>query len=156
MVHTSTIKIGVISDTHGSLPGHIADIFCGVDFIIHAGDIGGQRVLDQLGRIAPVYAVCGNMDRGGLRSDLSGYRVVSAGDILLYVVHDIYDMNIDPEEDGVTVVVSGHTHCQHLERREGVMYLNPGSARHPRGSGASVAVLTVAGKLVDVDFVNLD
>ncbi|MDH5588763.1 MAG: metallophosphatase family protein [Gemmatimonadota bacterium] len=138
--------IGVISDTHGLLRQEALDALAGSDLILHAGDVGDARILDMLGRIAPVHAVYGNTDWGDLRSHLPGTTVVDlgrpdgtpSGDAvpvgpLAYVTHDLDDLDLDPAAAGLSLVVTGHTHRAHAETRDGVLYLNPGSAGPIRG-----------------------
>ena len=120
--------IGVISDTHGLLRPEAVKALKGVELIIHAGDIGAPKVLAGLERLAPVHAVRGNIDRGDWASDLPHTRVVEVGGVLLYVLHELFTLDLDPAAAGFAAVIFGHTHSPHLERKNGVLYLNPGSA----------------------------
>jgi len=136
------LRIGVISDTHGSLDAAAIDALWGVDLIIHAGDIDTPDVLRALNRTAPVTAVRGNMDRGHWSADLSTTEVIEAGKSLIYVLHDLQRLALDPAAAGFRAVVCGHTHRPTVQRRNGVVFINPGSAAYPRwGSNPSVAVL---------------
>ena len=134
-------KIGIISDTHGSLPREVQDIFRGVQEIIHAGDIGADDVLIELGMIAPVQAVFGNMDGHDLRKKLSakleyqrmGYRFIIS-----------HFKGIVEFKDFPIIYIYGHTHLAKIKKNGEVFYINPGSAtRPPKGKNASVAVLTI-------------
>jgi putative phosphoesterase len=136
------LRIGVISDTHGSLDAMAIDALRGVDLIIHAGDIDTPEVLAELNRTAPVTAVRGNMDRGRWSAGLSTTEVVEAGESHIYVLHDFQRLALDPIAAGFRAVVCGHTHRPTVQRRNGVVFINPGSAAYPRwGSSPSVAVL---------------
>lgn len=119
--------IGVISDTHGLLRPNVADKLCGVERIIHAGDVGNPDILDELENIAPVVAVRGNVDRGAWAQTLPLTAVVEVGHRLLYVLHDLHALDLDPVAAGFAAVISGHSHKPLAEERYGVLYLNPGS-----------------------------
>lgn len=120
--------IGVISDTHGLLRPQAVAALQGAELIIHAGDIGGPEVLAALERIAPVCAVRGNTDRGHWSRNLPLNRVVEVGGVHLYVLHELYALDLDPAAAGFQAVIFGHSHRPHQERQDGVLYLNPGSA----------------------------
>jgi putative phosphoesterase len=124
----ATVDVGVISDTHGLVRPQAIDALHGVDAILHAGDIGSPEVLQQLGEIAPVHAVRGNVDRDAWAKRLPLRDAVEIGDRLIYVVHDIADLDLDPAAAEIAIVVSGHSHRPGAEQRNGVLYLNPGSA----------------------------
>jgi hypothetical protein len=133
--------VGVISDTHGTLPAGLEEAFRGVERIIHAGDIGGERVLVELEAMAPVVAVRGNMDMPPLDWRLPDSRLVELAGRRVFVTHN--ERHIDHLPDGVDVVVTGHTHRATVARREGRLYVNPGSAGRPGadGRGPTVAIL---------------
>ena len=120
--------IGVISDTHGLLRPEAMKALEGVELIIHAGDIGTPRSWRIWRRIAPVHAVRGNTDRGDWAADLPPSRVVEVGGVQLYVLHELFCLDLDPAAAGINAVIYGHSHHPHLERKNGVLYLNPGSA----------------------------
>ena len=137
-------KIGIISDTHGMLRSEIAAVFAGVDLIIHAGDIGGSLVMMELEKIAPVSAVRGNMDKALRSNELPASNVVTAGDVQLYVLHDLARLDLDPAAAGFAAVIYGHSHRQMQETRDGVLYFNPGSAGPRRYSlPASVGLIII-------------
>jgi uncharacterized protein len=121
-------SIGVISDTHGLLRQEALEALRGSDIIIHAGDIGSVQVLESLRKIAPVRAVRGNTDNGEWAWILPKFEIIETGQILLYVVHDLSDLNLDPAAAGVSAVISGHSHTPLIRREKGVLFLNPGSA----------------------------
>lgn len=120
--------IGVISDTHGLLRPGAVDVLRGADLIVHAGDVGAPDVLPALARLAPVFAVRGNVDREAWARVLPETQVVEAGGLFLYVLHDLGLLDLDPKAAGFAVVISGHSHRPALAERNGVLFLNPGSA----------------------------
>jgi len=129
----------VISDTHALVRDEALAALRGSDLIVHAGDIGGPDVLDALRAIAPVYAVRGNNDRDAWGRTLPHTEVVEVGGHLLYLVHDIADLDVDPAAAGFAAVIYGHSHKPVAERRDGVLFLNPGSAG-PRRFRLPIAV----------------
>jgi putative phosphoesterase len=120
--------IGVISDTHGRITNRALKALQGSDLIIHAGDIGNLGVLDALNKIAPVYGVRGNTDRGAWAQTLPMTQMVEAGDKLIYVIHNIAMLDIDPKVAGVDVIIYGHSHIPKKDYKGGIIYFNPGSA----------------------------
>ena len=148
--------IGVISDTHGRLNRDAVDLFEDVDFIIHAGDIGAPEILEALERRAPIFAVRGNMDGGSWTNDLPDTRVVKLGGALLYVIHDLGELDLDPRASGYDAVINGHTHRTAIREQNGVLYLNPGSASYPGDSQRpTVALLQVKGTDLSARFVEV-
>jgi hypothetical protein len=148
--------IGVISDTHGLLRPEAVRALEGVEMILHAGDVGGPEVLEALGRLAPVFAVRGNNDRGAWAEELPEWEVVEVGTVGVYVIHDLKEMDLSPSAAGFRVVVSGHSHKPELEERRGVLYLNPGSAGPRRFRlPVSVARLRVEGAEVSAELLEL-
>jgi putative phosphoesterase len=100
----------------------------GSDFIVHAGDIGHMGIIQQLAELAPVTAVRGNNDNGVWATGLRETDVLNVGEVLIYVIHDLAQLDLDPVAAGFHVVVSGHSHRPRIEERNGVLYVNPGSA----------------------------
>ncbi|MBI9083001.1 MAG: metallophosphoesterase [Desulfobacterales bacterium] len=143
------LTIGIISDTHGTLPEKAIEALAGVQVILHAGDIGSEEVIGQLERIAPVIAVRGNMDGGPWCQDRAITEAVELGGIGVYLLHDIHHLDLDPAAGGFSLVVSGHTHRAVAIEQNGVLFLNPGSAAYPRhGSPPGIARVTIEnGKL---------
>ena len=128
----------------------------GVERIVHAGDIGNPEVLDALARVAPVTAVRGNNDRGGWASDIPETEVVEVGGVSLYVLHDLHELDLDPRAAGFAAVIAGHSHQPRVEARDGVLYLNPGSAGPRRFKlPISLARLTVTGARVSARLLTL-
>jgi putative phosphoesterase len=140
------ILIGVISDTHGLLRPEALAALRDSDRIIHAGDVGSPEILEELTAIAPVTAVRGNVDKSSWARELTETDVLDAGGILIYVLHDLAQLDLKPKAAGFAVVVSGHSHVPKQETRDGVLYFNPGSAG-PRRFKLPVAI----GKLVVED-----
>lgn len=126
-MHGETI-VGVISDTHGLLRPEAVAALAGSDLIVHAGDIGSPDILPALSRIAPVHAVRGNIDTQSWAATIPLIEVVSAGELLLYVLHDVKQLDLDPRVAGFAAVISGHSHAPRQENHAGVLYFNPGSA----------------------------
>lgn len=149
-------RIGVISDTHGLLRPEALDALSGSDLIIHAGDIGPRSILDQLAEIAPVTAVRGNVDRDGWCSELKLDEVVEVDARTLYVIHDLGTLQLDPAAAGFDMVIFGHSHRPDISEREGVTYLNPGSAGPKRFSlPVSVATLAVSKTGIEARLIQL-
>jgi hypothetical protein len=124
----AALRIGLISDTHGLLRPEALSFLAGCDQIVHAGDIGSAAILDTLAGIAPLTAVRGNNDTAGWAAGLPDTALLQAGGILLYALHDLAQLAIDPASRGLRVVVSGHSHKPKIEARHGVLFVNPGSA----------------------------
>jgi putative phosphoesterase len=124
----SHFKIGLISDTHGLLRPEAVRALEGVQHIIHAGDIGGQEIIEQLRSIAPVDAVRGNNDKGSWAAEIPLYQALELGGMSIYVLHDLKEIDIDPKAAGFQVVVAGHSHQPRITERDGVHFMNPGSA----------------------------
>jgi putative phosphoesterase len=143
------VIIGVISDTHGLLRPETVAALQGSDYIIHAGDIGDPQILDRLAAIAPVTAVRGNLDHGAWAKKIPATNVLEIGEILIYVLHRIQDLDLKPEAAKFAAVIYGHSHVPKQESKKGVLYFNPGSAG-PRRFNLPVSVgrlLLTNGKL---------
>ena len=121
-------RIGVISDTHGLLRPEAVEALRDVDRIVHAGDVGSPDVLRGLEKIASVTAVRGNNDHGPWAAKLPLTDVLDVGDVLLYVIHDVKELDVDPRAAGLAAVIAGHSHRPLAEERDGVLFFNPGSA----------------------------
>jgi putative phosphoesterase len=122
------VRVGVISDTHGLLRPEAELALRGVDLIVHAGDVGDLEVLTRLKRIAPVFAVRGNVDTDPWAQQLPLTTVVEADGVSFYVLHNLREMELRPEAARFDFVISGHTHQPEQSERQGVLYVNPGSA----------------------------
>jgi len=139
------MKIGIISDTHGNLRPDAFEALKQADHILHAGDVGDPEVLEALERLAPLSCVRGNMDGGAWSKSLPPSEMVELGGKVIYLVHDLYTMDIDPLTAGVEVIVSGHTHQSEIRNDQGILYLNPGSASYGRyGSPPSLGWIEIS------------
>jgi len=136
---SGVLTIGLISDTHGLLRPEAIEALKGSDFIVHAGDIGSPVVLAGLSRLAPVTAIRGNVDRGPWASSLPDNEVLQAGAAFIFVIHNIADLDLDPAAAGFQAVVSGHSHQPGWREKDGVLFVNPGSAG-PRRFKLPIAV----------------
>ena len=150
-------RIGLISDTHGLLRPEALAFLRGSDRIVHGGDIGQASVLEQLGSIAPVTAVRGNNDRDAWAEAIPETDVLEVGEVLIYVIHDIALLDLDPAAAGFQVVVSGHSHKPQMHTRDGVLYVNPGSSG-PRRFKLPIAAgeLVIDGRTVQARWTELD
>ncbi|MHB0867725.1 MAG: metallophosphoesterase family protein [Thermoleophilia bacterium] len=150
-------RVGLISDTHGVLRPDAIKFLRGSDFIVHAGDICEAAILEELATLAPLTAVRGNCDQGAWAEALSQTEFLQVGTRFLYAIHNLNRLDIEPNAAGVHVVVSGHTHKPLVEKRNGVLFVNPGSAgRRGAGHPGSVGELTVDGESVSARIVALE
>ena len=121
------MRVPVISDTHGLLRPAVAEALAGAPLVLHAGDVGKPATLEALRAIAPVRAIRGNVDRGDWADALPATDTLEIAGRRVHLVHDRADIDVDPAEDGIDVVVSGHSHRAREERVGGTLWLNPGS-----------------------------
>lgn len=151
------IRIGLISDTHDLVRPEARRALAGVERILHAGDICSPEVLAALGSIAPVTAVRGNNDRGPWASAIPATQTMTIANVSIHVIHNLDELEQDPEAVGFRVVVYGHSHRPRVERRGGVLFVNPGSAGPRRFTlPISVGVLEIADGNVDAKLYTLD
>ena len=150
------LRVGLISDTHGLVRPEASAFLRGCNYIIHAGDIGSQNVLQALSVIAPITAVRGNNDKDSWAAVLPERELVQFGETFVYVIHELAQLDIEPQAAGVSVVVSGHSHQPLVQERNGVLYVNPGSAG-PRRFKLPIAVgeLNIVGTSVTSRIVEL-
>ena len=134
--------VGVISDTHGLLRPEALAKLAGVDHIVHAGDIGSAEIIERLAEIAPVTAVRGNNDRQSWADRIPESATIEIGARRIHVVHDLSELGIDPAAERVAVVISGHSHKPAVVARDGVLFLNPGSAG-PRRFKLPICIATL-------------
>ena len=150
------MRMGVISDTHGLLRPEAQRALQGVQLIIHAGDVGAPEILAQLKRIAPVFAVRGNVDTQPWAQELPLTTVVEISGFHFYVLHNLRDLDVKPQSAGFDAVISGHTHQAEQRTDSGVLYLNPGSAGPRRFQlPVTLALLELDRKPWKVDIVSL-
>jgi putative phosphoesterase len=148
--------VGVISDTHGLLRPQAQRALQGVELIIHAGDIGGPEILEALEKVAPVFPVRGNTDKGYWARKLPQTRMVEVGGTHLYILHDLYLLDLDPAAAGFRAVICGHSHRPSSAQKDGILYLNPGSAGPRRFTlPISLALLRVSGHTLQAEVIEL-
>lgn len=151
------MKIGLIADTHGLLRPEALAALQDVDHLIHAGDVGGPQILAELERIAPLSVVRGNNDSDAWADAIPESLTLRFGAIGLYVLHDLKKLAIDPKAEGIDVVIAGHSHKPLQEERDGVLFLNPGSAGPRRFKlPISVALLHIDGDAVRFELITLE
>jgi putative phosphoesterase len=150
-------RIGLISDTHGLLRPEAIAFLRGSAHIVHGGDIGDAAILSELAALAPITAVRGNNDTGPWAKALRETEILQVGEIRIYILHNIAQLDVDPAAAGFHVVVSGHSHKPSVEKRDGVLYVNPGSCG-PRRFKLPIAVaeLAVAGQSIEARVVELE
>ncbi len=149
--------IGVISDTHGLLRSEALEALRGSELILHAGDIGPSDIIEQLRAIAPVHVVRGNCDHGPWAQTLPETEVVPIADSHVYMIHDVGRLDLEPATTGLAAVIYGHSHRPEIETRDGVLYLNPGSAGPRRFSlPVSVAHLHADDNGLRAEIIELD
>lgn len=150
-------RLGILSDTHGLLRPEALVFLKGCDHIVHGGDIGSPEVLAQLSTVAAVTAVRGNNDRGDWADQLPESVLFEFSGKFIYALHDLSLLDIDPLATGVHVVVSGHSHKPMVEQRDGIVYVNPGSAG-PRRFRLPIAVaeLVIVGGAIATRIVELE
>jgi putative phosphoesterase len=150
-------RIGVISDTHGLLRPEAMAALQGCDAILHAGDIGMADILAQLASLAPTTAVRGNNDKGPWATDLPEREWIEIDGVLVHLLHDIADLDVDPAAAGIQLLITGHSHRPLIEQRDGILYLNPGSAGPRRFKlPVTVAILEIEQGLASARIVELD
>ena len=151
------IVVGVISDTHGLIRPEALHALRGCDLLIHAGDIGDPEIIERLRALAPVSAVRGNIDQEAWATSLPPTEVVEVDGKHFYVLHDLSQLDLDPVAAGFAVVVSGHSHRPSTHCRDGVLYLNPGSAGPRRFKlPVTVALLRMTRDEIRPEIVELD
>jgi uncharacterized protein len=150
------MRIGIISDTHGLLRPEAERALQGVDRIVHAGDVGDPEILKRLKRIAPVFAVRGNVDTSPWAQVLPLTTVVEAEGASLYVLHNLRELDLRPDGGKFDFVISGHTHQPEQAEKNGVLYINPGSAGPRRFNlPVTLALLDLAKRPWSAHFVKL-
>jgi len=138
------VRIGLISDTHGMLRPEALQALAGVEHIIHAGDIGAPEVIETLRNIAPVHAVRGNNDKGLWAKEFPPWLALEFGGVGIHVLHDVKELDGEPTAAGFRVVIAGHSHKPQVTERDGVLFVNPGSAGPRRFSlPVTIGYLTV-------------
>ncbi|GAC1635784.1 MAG: metallophosphoesterase family protein [Candidatus Acidiferrum sp.] len=150
-------RIGLISDTHGLLRPEAIEALRGSELILHAGDVGNPEILDDLGKIAPVIAIRGNVDTAPWCSKLKHMELVETAAATFYILHNLNELEIHPAAAGIHIVLSGHTHQPKQFEKDGVLFINPGSAGPRRFNlPISLAKLDLTAKPWSAEFVTLN
>jgi len=150
-------RLGIISDTHGLLRPEAVAFLQGCDRILHGGDIGNAEILARLSTIAPVTAVRGNNDKGAWAEGIAETEFFEFSGIYVYAIHDLSQLDIEPAAAGTRVVVSGHSHKPVIELRDGIFFINPGSAGPRRFKlPISIADIVIEGSAISPRIVELD
>ena len=148
---------GARSDTHGLIRPAALTALSGADLIIHAGDVGKPEVLDRLRQFAPTHAVRGNIDTQDWSANLPPTLDVDVNGLRFHVLHDISELAVEPVREGISAVAFGHSHKPSIEVRDGVLFLNPGSAGPRRFRlPATIAWVRLAGGRLEPDIVTLE
>jgi hypothetical protein len=151
------VIVGVISDTHGLLRPEAFAALRGSDYIIHAGDVGDPAILDKLAEIAPVTAVRWNVDHGAWAQKIPVTNVLEIGEVSIYVLHNLQELDVKPEAAKFAAVIYGHSHVPKQEIKNGVLYFNPGSAGPRRFKlPVSVGRLTIEGGKIKAKILSLE
>ena len=149
--------VGLISDTHGLVRPEALAALDGSEYIIHAGDIGRPEVIEALQAIAPTFAVRGNIDTQDWAAALPLTEVVEVGAVSFWVLHEIAHLELDPAAAGFAAVVFGHSHQPSIETKDGVLYVNPGSAGPRRFKlPVTVARARVSGRRIQAEILELN
>ncbi len=148
--------VGLISDTHGLLRPEAVSALAGSDLILHAGDVEDPAILEALREIAPLHTVRGNVDRGAWADALPITETVEIEGKLLYMIHILDDLDIDPKAAGIDAVVYGHSHQPTIETHRGVCFINPGSAGRRRFRlPVTIGRLTIRAGVLEPEIIEL-
>ncbi|HWT89290.1 MAG TPA: metallophosphoesterase family protein [Candidatus Angelobacter sp.] len=149
-------RIGLISDTHGLLRPEALDALHGSDLILHAGDVGKPEILDELRKLAPVIAIRGNVDTSPWAKKLKETELVETAAATFYLIHNINELNLVPSAAGIHIVLFGHSHQPAQYEKDGVLYINPGSAGPRRFNlPISLARLNLSKTPIEIEFVEI-
>jgi uncharacterized protein len=150
------MRLGILSDTHGLLRPEAVTALAGVDYILHAGDVGNIEILHRLQQIATTTAIRGNIDLHGACADLPETEMITLAGQTIYMLHSVLDLDLEPTAAGIAMVVSGHSHKPLIETKRGVLYLNPGSAGPRRFNlPITVAIAEISDAGISAEIVSL-
>jgi len=153
---STSLRVGVIADTHNLLRPEALEALRGCQRLLHLGDIGKPAILDALRQLAPLDVVRGNNDTEAWAEAIPETLGLELGGLRLYLIHDLKQLAIDPRAEGFDVVLAGHSHKPLQEVRDGVLYLNPGSAGPRRFKlPISLAILSIADGQASVEMIEL-
>jgi len=149
-------KIGLISDTHGLLRPEAIAALQGSELILHAGDVGRPEIVEELNKLAPTIAIRGNVDTAPWCSVLPATQLVELASANIYMLHNVGELDLNPAAAGIQIVLYGHSHQPTRSEKDGVLYLNPGSAGPRRFNlPISLARLDLGSKPWDIKFITL-
>ena len=152
----TTLRVGLIADTHGLLRPQATAFLQGCDHILHGGDIGGPAILEQLAALAPVTAVRGNNDTQTWAASLPQTQLLEFQAVRIYMIHNLEELELEPAAAGLHVIVSGHSPRPLVREHNGVVYVNPGSAGPRRFRlPISVGQLEISGASVTAKLIEL-
>jgi uncharacterized protein len=156
VTRATTLRVGLIADTHGLLRSQATALLQGCEHILHGGDIGAPAILEQLAALAPVTAVRGNNDTQAWAASLPQTQLLEFQAVRIYLIHDLADLELEPAAADVHVIVSGHSHRPLVRERDGVIYVNPGSAGPRRFRlPISIGQLEISGASVTAKLIEL-
>jgi putative phosphoesterase len=145
-------SIGVISDTHNLLRKEVIENLYDMDLIIHAGDIGDYSIINKLKEITDVIYVKGNIDNGKWADNVPIYQSIDFYGLRIYIIHNISDLKIDPVNESIDIVISGHSHKAKQYKEKEVIYLNPGSVGAKRFNlPVSYAVININNDDINIE-----
>jgi putative phosphoesterase len=155
-INKDNVRVGVLSDTHGQIRRELYSLFSGVEYLLHAGDIGSPETLRDLEKIAPVCAVLGNTDNFLKFPNLSETAFFETARSRLYITHNCSQLDMDPNATDVNGIICGHTHVPSVEHHKNVLFLNPGSAGPRRFDlPVSIAILEIQGTEINVKLIEI-
>ena len=155
-INKDSVRIGIVSDTHGQVRRELFSIFSGVEYILHAGDIGSPEIINCLEKIAPVCAVLGNTDSSIMFSGITETAIFETNSSRIMIIHDCKRLDLDPTAADVNGIVCGHTHIPSIKYKKKVLYLNPGSAGPRRFDlPVSVAIIDIQGSILNPQLIEI-
>ena len=157
MLKKANYKIGIISDTHGLLRPEAEEQLVKSDIIIHAGDIGSIEIINRLKQAAPVYAIRGNVDKDKWADEFPQTLDFKIGKKKIFIIHNIKDLDFNPEEKKFDIIISGHSHKPLIKKENGILYLNPGSAGKRRFNlSLSIGQILIAEDKISAGIIELE
>ena len=155
-INKDNVRLGILSDTHGQIRRELYSLFSGVEYLLHAGDIGSPETLRDLEKIAPICAVLGNTDSFFNFPDLSETAFFETAQTRLFITHSCKHLDMDPGAANINGVICGHTHDPCIEHHKNVLFLNPGSAGPRRFDlPVSIAILEIHGTDINAKLIEI-
>jgi uncharacterized protein len=155
------MRLGIISDTHNTLPKAVFKHFANVDYIFHAGDIGGLNIIEDLKKLAPVIAIHGNIDGGNTKKEIPANYYDTLESQKICLVHDLgnvknFSYELFKNGRKADLVIHGHTHKPSFEIYQKTIFINPGSASYPRmQKSGTIAIVKFEGNSFSHQFIEL-